>query len=465
MRSFLSAPSVLLALGLAPVVLGQLKIDVDKPDTLKAAAKVVAKSLVEDYTSQKPFVPGLIPSEYRFFESGLFFNTILNYAAFTGDKTYNSLFEKDFFNQVGDNADFMPANKSARISNDDIAYWALAAMSAAEFGATPADSSSPSYLSLAENVFNTLVGRWDDKTCGGGLRWAILPSSDGYDFKDTNSNGAFFQLAARLGAQTGNKTYTDWAGKIYDWTAKTGLIGNLDGNTVGRVFAGASVKDKCQQIDEAYYSAQQANYFYGAAIMYGLTKSSTWLSRLETMVQYAAVTYFGPQQYVDDGKSQVVTETGCEYEGKCTIDEKAGKTVLFRSLAVALDYNNLYDLLTVQMTNSARAAATSCNSDGDCGFRWSDLEYDASKGTGFGEKMGAIESFLAVVRHIDSKPVKGVFEAEPQTEGPSTTGSASTPSQTTGVPEASRTPNSGSRLAVSSILGGAVLASLLHMLL
>ncbi|KAK6518239.1 hydrolase 76 protein [Arthrobotrys conoides] len=466
MRSFLSTSSAVLALSLAPVALGQLKVDVAKPDTLKAAAKVVMRSLVDDYTSQKPFVAGLLPSDYSFFESGVFFNTILNYAAFTGDKSYNSLFEKDFYNQIGENANFITKNNSARVVNDDVGYWALAAISAAEYGARPFESSAPSYLILADNAFNDFVQRWDDKTCGGGLRWAVQASDDRYGFKDTNSNGVFFELAARLGAQTGNQTYLDWANKVYDWTAKTKLIGSLETNNVGQILAGASVKDKCQQIDRTFYSAQQANYIYGAAVMYGKTKTSAWLDRLSGLVQYAGATYFGPQQYVDDGKSQVVTEAACEYENKCTLDQKAGKAILFRSLAVALGYNDLDMLLNVQMTNSARAAAKSCSADGDCGFKWSDLEYDSTKGTGFGEKMGAIESFLAVVRQTESKPVKGVFQPQEQTEGPSTTDtSAPQAGETSAPPEASKTPSSGSRLAVSGVLGGAVLASLLHMLL
>ncbi|KAK6347997.1 hydrolase 76 protein [Orbilia javanica] len=467
MRSILSTSSAVLALSLAPAVLAQLKVDIDKPDTLKAAAGVVVKSLVDDYTSQKPFVAGLLPSEYSFFESGVFFNTLMNYAAYTGDKTYNSLFEKDFFNQIGANADFIPANKAATIANDDVGYWALAAISAAEFGAKPADSSSPSYLTLADNAFNGFVRRWDDKTCGGGLRWTIVPSSTGYDFKDTNSNGAFFELAARLGAQTKNQTYLDWANKVYDWTAKVGLLGTLDTNSVGQVFAGASVKDKCQQIDESFYSAQQANYMYGAAAMFKATLSITWKERLASLVSYSAVTYFGPQQYVDDGKSQVVTEAGCEYENKCTVDQKAGKAILFRSLGYALEYDSLGLLMTVQINNSARAAAKSCNSDGDCAFKWTDFEYDVTKGTGAGEKMAAIESFLAVVRRTDNKPVTGAFSSDEKTESPSTTETSSPASQTSADAEvsASKVPNSGSRLTAGSILGGAVLVSLLHLIL
>ncbi|KAF3192580.1 hydrolase 76 protein [Orbilia oligospora] len=465
MRSFVSTSSAVLALSLAPVVLGQLKIDVSKPDTLRAAAKVVMQNLVNDYTSQKPFVAGLLPSEYSFFESGVFFNTVLNYAAFTGDKTYNSLFEKDFFNQIGENANFIPRNSSARIVNDDVGYWALAAMSAAEFGASPADTSMPSYLTLADNVFNDFVRRWDDKACGGGLRWAIQASDDRYDFKDTNSNGVFFELAARLGFKTGNTTYFDWANKVYDWTAKTKLIGTLDTNNLGQVLAGASVKDKCQQVDQSYYSAQQANYVYGAAIMYAKATTSTWLDRLGALVHYTSSAYFGPQQYVDDGRSQVVNEAGCEYDNKCTLDQKAGKAILFRSLAVALRYNDLDVVMKVQISNSARAAAKSCNGDGDCGFKWDQLEYDATKGSGYGEKMAAVESFLALVRETESKPMKGAFEPQAQTESPSTTDTSAPASETSAAPEASRKPNSGSRLAVSGALGGAVLASLLHMLL
>ncbi|KAF3929952.1 hypothetical protein AA313_de0205466 [Arthrobotrys entomopaga] len=424
------------------------------------------KSMVNDYTSQQPFSVGLLPPEYNFFESALFFNTIMDYAAFTGDNTYNSLFEKDFFAQVGSNNDFMPSKSSQRIDNDDVGYWALAAMTAAEFGAKPANSSSPSYLNLATNVFNNFVSRWDTTTCNGGLRSQITSSTAGYDYKDTQSNGIFFELSARLGAYTGNKTYTDWASKISDWTTKTGLTNSETDSTgsSGSVYNGVTATGGCKKIDKTFFSAQQANYIYGAAAMYNTTKSETWLSQAVLLASYASVTYFGPQMYVDDGSSQVVVETACEFQGNCTLSQKAGKNVLFRSLANAITLSagtNISSIIPVQLNNSAKAAGKSCSSQGDCGFKWSDLAYDAVAGSGFGEKTAAIESWLAILRRANGTADLAVF----QSSGPSSTTGGGSASSTGGpAPTADQTgkPNSGATLMAGSALGVVAAVSFLQ---
>lgn len=94
--------------------------------------------------------------------------------------------------------------------NDDQAFWGFACMSAAEKN-YPAPSGEYSWIQLTENLWNTQVYRWDTSSCGGGLRWQIFPSNKGYDYKNSISNGAFFQLSARLARFTGNQTYLDWA--------------------------------------------------------------------------------------------------------------------------------------------------------------------------------------------------------------------------------------------------------------
>lgn len=47
--------------------------------------------------------------------------------------------------------------------NDDQSSWGLAAMTAAE-RSFPAISAIGSYLTLAQNVFDTQAARWDEKT-------------------------------------------------------------------------------------------------------------------------------------------------------------------------------------------------------------------------------------------------------------------------------------------------------------
>jgi mannan endo-1,6-alpha-mannosidase len=112
----------------------------------------------------------------------------------------------------------------ARQGNDDQAFWALSAMSAAEmkFPSPPPDT--PSWLSLAQAVFNRQAQRWDPDHCNGGLRWQFNWLNNGWMEKNIISNGCFFQLAARLARYTGNDTYAQWANKAYDWMAASPLI-------------------------------------------------------------------------------------------------------------------------------------------------------------------------------------------------------------------------------------------------
>ena len=97
-------------------------------------------------------------------------------------------------------------------------------MTAAErgFPDPPSSSGVKSWLQLAQSVFDSQVLRWDTKTCGGGLRWQIFAFNDGYDYKNTLTNGNFMQLGARLARYTGNQTYSEWASKVSDWTFKVG---------------------------------------------------------------------------------------------------------------------------------------------------------------------------------------------------------------------------------------------------
>ncbi|KAK6543531.1 hydrolase 76 protein [Orbilia ellipsospora] len=467
MRSKLSFASALLASAQMPVALGQLNIDINNADTLKTAAATVMKSMVNDYTSQQPFSVGLLPPEYSFFESALFFNTIMDYAAYTGDSTYNSLFEKDFFAQVGSDSDFMPSNSSQRIDNDDVGYWALAAMTAAEFGAKPANSSNPSYLSLATKVFNNYVSRWDTTACNGGLRWQITSSTNGYEFKDTQSNGIFFELSARLGAYTGNKTYTDWATKIFDWTSKTGLTDAESSSGGGVVYAGVTATGGCKNIDKSFFSAQSANYIYGSAAMYNTTKSKTWLTRATLLAGYASATYFGPQMYVDDGSSQVVVETACEFQGNCTLSQKAGKNILFRSLANAITLNagtNISSIMPRQLNNSATAAGKSCSDQGECAFKWSDLAYNPAQTSGFGEKTAAIEAWLTILRRANGTPDLAAAQSSTPPSTTSGGGASSTGGPAPTVTQSGK-PNSGATLMAGSALGLVAVVSFLQALL
>jgi mannan endo-1,6-alpha-mannosidase len=92
----------------------------------------------------------------------------------------------------------MPANQTKSEGNDDQGFWGMAAMSAAETKFPDPPSTSPGWVALAQAVFNTQAVRWDSTTCGGGLRWQIFTFNNGYTYKNSISNGCFFNLGSRL---------------------------------------------------------------------------------------------------------------------------------------------------------------------------------------------------------------------------------------------------------------------------
>jgi len=125
--------------------------------------------------------------------------------------------------QVGENNDFMPSNQTHSEGNDDQAFWGLAAMAAAEMNFPNPPAKSPQWLALAQAVFNEQAARWDTQNCKGGLRWQIFPFNNGYDYKNSISNGCFFHLAARLARYTGNNTYLTIAERSYEWMSSIGI--------------------------------------------------------------------------------------------------------------------------------------------------------------------------------------------------------------------------------------------------
>jgi mannan endo-1,6-alpha-mannosidase len=176
----------------------------DRIDSIKDACSEIIKNILTYYTGNKPGgTPGILPKPYYWWQAGALWGEIIEYWSYTGDSQYNDMVSQALQFQVGPGKSFMPENVTKEEGNDDQAFWAFAAMSAAElkFPDPPADK--PSWLALAQAVFNNQAGRWDMSYCGGGLRWQIYVVNGGYDYKNTISNGAFFQLSARLARYTG----------------------------------------------------------------------------------------------------------------------------------------------------------------------------------------------------------------------------------------------------------------------
>jgi len=210
--------------------------------SVKDAASTIAYGLMKYYTGNNSGdVPGNLPDPYYCglssflwsqvqglpeagWEAGGMFGTMVDYWAFTEDDTYINQTIQAIVHQGAETRDFMPTNQTRSEGNDDQGFWVMTAMSAAEnkFPDPPDDQAQ--YLGLVQSVFNQYVSRWEDNDCGGGMRWQIFPFNNGFDYKNSISNGCFFNIAARLARYTGNTTYGDWAAKIFEWEERAGLV-------------------------------------------------------------------------------------------------------------------------------------------------------------------------------------------------------------------------------------------------
>ena len=208
-------------------------------------------------------IPGNLPAPYFWWEAGAALGSMLDYYYYTGDPTYNQVVTQGLLFQTGPNNDYMTPNQTKTEGNDDQGFWGLAAMSAAEqnFPNPPADQ--PQWLALAQAVFNSQALRWDTTSCGGGLKWQIFTFNNGYNYKNSISNGVFFNVAARLAVYTGNQTYADWAVKTWDWVNAVGLM-----NPQYAIFDGSDDTLNCSQVNHIRWSYNAGVYLLGAANMY-----------------------------------------------------------------------------------------------------------------------------------------------------------------------------------------------------
>ncbi|KAJ6443676.1 peptidase S15 [Purpureocillium lavendulum] len=278
-----------------PAILGVITPGENYHPAIKSSASILASDMMQYYKGNLPGqTPGILPGppptgDYYWWEAGAMWGTLIDYWAYTGDSTYNHEVMAALQFQVGQDDDYQPRNVTASLGNDDQGFWGMSAMLAAEskFPDPPADK--PQWLALAQAVFNTQASpeRHDDR-CGGGLRWQIPVTNAGYDYKNSIANGCLFNLGARLYRYTGNKTYSDWAVKTWDWMIRIGLIDN----STYAIYDGANIKQECAIINRPQFSYNNAIFAQGAAFMYNATEDPIWKERTERLVQHGLKTFF-----------------------------------------------------------------------------------------------------------------------------------------------------------------------------
>jgi mannan endo-1,6-alpha-mannosidase len=325
-------------------------------------------------------IPGNLPAPYYWWEAGAMFGAMIDYWYYTGDSSYNDVTTQAMLWQTGPNADYMTPNQTKTEGNDDQGFWGIAAMSAAEvnFPNPPADK--PQWLALAQAVFNTQAPRWDDTSCGGGLRWQIFTFNNGYNYKNAISNGCFFNLGARLAKYTGNDTYAYWADKTWNWMESIGL---LDDNYY--VYDGSDDRINCTQLNHIQWTYNAGAMLLGAANMYNYTNGSEiWRTRVNGLMK-------GLDVFFDDN---IMMEVACENNGKCDVDQQSFKAYLARWMAATTKMAPFtYDAVMAKLVPSAQAAAVSCSGGKNgrmCGLNWRIGKFDGLSGVG--QQMAALET-------------------------------------------------------------------------
>ncbi|KAL5347942.1 hypothetical protein ACLOAV_007354 [Pseudogymnoascus australis] len=398
-------------------VASAIELDIDDDESIKKVAGIIAYDMMLEYKGNlSGNAPGLLPGPpptplvldagYFWWEAGAMFGSLLDYWYYTGDDSYNPTIKQALLHQVGDDNNYLPQNQSMGMGNDDQGFWGMSAMTAAEFNFENPEPDQPQWLALAQAVFQTQAPKLDPTTCGGGLHWQAYSYLNGYSYKNSISNGCFFNIGSRLALYTKNETYAKYATESWEWMTGVGFI-DKDYN----VFDGGDQKDNCTEINRTTFSYNAGIFLLGAATMYNYTDgSAVWKDRVEKLLARTIINFF---------PKGIATEL-CEAELNCSIDMYAQKAFLTRWMAASAKIAPfIYEDVMKVMRTSAVAAAAQC-SGGEtgrvCGLSWGKKEqYDGTKGVG--QQMAAMEVIQSLLikqaRNIVSNTTGGTSQGDP----------------------------------------------------
>ncbi|KAH9861372.1 hypothetical protein J1614_011118 [Plenodomus biglobosus] len=368
-----------------------LVLDPTSPESIKDVSSKVAKQLVAQYATIDDKgvhvlggYPGILYPPYYWWQAGAMFGTLLDYWHYTGDDQYNDMVREGLIHQFGEHLDLMPSNQSKNEGNDDQVFWAFSMIAAAEYKLPDPPAGQPGWLAMTQSVFNQFVTRYSKEvaegTCGGGMRWQIFPWLNGWNYKNTASNGGLFHLGARLAMYTKNDTYALWAEKAFDWLSQSPI---LPGD--GQVYDGTSITTNppCKDADMTPWTYNYGIMIAGAAYMYNYTNGAEkWKTALTQFIGKTDMFY-------PADKGGVMVEV-CEAKTLCNADQESFKAYLARWLGNAIQMAPFtHDLIMPKLQVSAKAAAQTCEGpskhnggDHQCGMKWWSPGFDGIGGVG-----------------------------------------------------------------------------------
>ncbi|KAH7328101.1 glycoside hydrolase family 76 protein [Stachybotrys elegans] len=379
-------------------------LDIGSPDSIRRVSSTIAHGAMTYYNgnvSSDPVQVGDLQDPYYWWVAGSLWGTMLDYYHYTGDATYNDVVIQGLLapSNTGPGFDYMPPEHASEEGNDDLFFWGSAVIAAAERNFPQPDESIPPWLEIGANVFNQLAGRWNTTHCGGGLLWQIFETNpNGLDYKNSVSNGGFFQIAARMARATGNATYVEWAERIWDWTTEIGLI---DAEFF-HVFDGAHASKGCRDTNPAAFTYTSGIYLHGAAVMANYTGDAKWADRASKLLDGAGW-FFSP----DENSTNILYEAACERVGRCSVDMSTHKGQFARFLwQASVVLPSLRERVEQYMRPSAEAAAKACSGgDGgvECGMKWWVGGFDGN--VGLGQQMSALETIQGLLIHDAPAPL------------------------------------------------------------
>ncbi|OBT57939.1 hypothetical protein VE04_02485 [Pseudogymnoascus sp. 24MN13] len=380
-------------------VASAIELNIDDDESIKNAASTIVYDMMLEYKGNlSGQTPGLLPGPpptllvlnagYFWWEAGAMFGSLLDYWYYTGDDSYNAVIKQALIHQSGDHFDYLPQNQSLGMGNDDQGFW----------GITRA-ADEQHWLALAQAVFHTQAERLDPTTCGGGLHWQAYSYLNGYSYKNSISNGCFFNIGARLALYTKNATYAKYASETWDWMSGVGFL-DKDYN----IFDGGDQKDNCTEINKVPFSYNAGIFLLGAATMYNYTDGSAiWKDRVEKLLARTSEVFF---------PNGIAFELACETDLSCSVDMYAQKAFLTRWMAASTKVAPfIYDTVMKPLRTSAAAAALQCSGAAD-------RKKAAWDGThGVGQQMAALEVIQSLLiknaRNIVSNSTGGTSVGDP----------------------------------------------------
>lgn len=345
------------------------------PGSIKAVAGKVAENLMGSMAGDQLVKEG--ENWGTWWQSGVVWDTILDYSSATSDWRFGIRIEEALNANQGPGANFdrgardINGSRMEQVANDDILWWALASMKAAELNL---GGKKDHWLTLAANTWKLMKRRWEEDSafCGGGIRWQLpgrtLPGWEGtIRYKQTISNGMFFQLSARLFDYTGEATYEEMANTIWDWLAGEKVQFIKQSEPLWEIRDGHAGEDlpadqatKCEPDgtgEKKQWTYNTGVLLFGSAVMHSKSADKArWAPRVNKLMDKAA-SFF-------DGQN-VLNEPDCG--GVCSFDQTVFKSVLVRSMWIAKGRSEgIKDKVMKLVKGYAKVAVPKCDDSGRC---------------------------------------------------------------------------------------------------